>query len=721
MLILSEEELAVGYDGKSISLVEDGTGQSWVSFPPIAVLRTGGDDCRAGRRVKTRHAKVELRDGKLVSEVSWDHPGGKLKIPLSLDPGEKGVEAEVGPIEGRLPEGWLEVEFPRALGWAPAGSDGYLIIPVGLGAICDFSTARSPRIIEKHVYSGGQTGITMPLFGTVQGNSSLGCIIDTPFDCKVKTGINLGKRRAYFQTTTWAFDDRTNYGRRSHFFTRTGGSYLSIAKRYRGEVIDSGRFVGLGEKAEGNEEVRLTAGSVLGHRKFQFTEPEGADPLSTENAYGFFRNALRCGFDRVIAHDTGRGSPEDMAGAARFARSLSPGFRLSVYENYLDIFRPGEQMIRPGIKIYPGWDESLIARQKDGSQRKNWRVRRKGKPDLWTYTVCTGRRLEVARPQMNDLLDILGRGSIYIDVEGAVPLFDCYDEGHPVRKEEDAALRCDLLREVKERFGVVTTESLPQDFLAPCVEVGSYFSVFPYSGYGNSEFRIMPPMIPVPLHTLVWHGSILNQTGTGTSYYQSDPPHAALFGWLADTIDDKGRRIAYKLRGTAYSELVSHEFLTGPRVIVGPDDAFHCDDVQLTRFSDGTTVVANFASLPYTWRDRKIGPMEFLIYNERLSIDLDCPGNTGAGSRVEVTAKVKNTWDREIPPSSLAIHPRGLAHAEKPLFEAKLPGLEAGASMERVVNAQLPEEKGESWFIASVSVPGDQPWVVTEICRCLTT
>ena len=719
--MLPEEELVVEYDGKSFSLVEDGTGQIWGSFSPIALLRTGGDDYRAGRRVKTGPVKVEFRGGELAAEVSWEHPGGKLKVPLSLVPVEKGVEAEVGPIEGQLPGGWFEVEFPRALGWAPAGSDGYLIIPVGLGAICDFSSARTPRIIEKHVYSGGQTGITMPLIGTVQGNSSLGCIIDTPFDCKVKTGINLGKRRTYFQTLIWAFDDRTNYGRRAHFFTRTGGSYLTIAKRYRREAIDSGRFVGLGEKAEGNGEARLLAGSVLGHRKFSFTEPEGADPLSTENAYGFFRNALRSGFDRVIAHDTGRGSPEEMAEAARFARSLSPGFRLSVYENYLDIFRPGEQEIRPGTKIYPGWDESLVARQRDGSQRKNWRVGRKGKPDLWTYTVCTARRLDVARPQMDDLLDILGRGSIYIDVEGAVPLFDCYDERHPVTKEEDAALRCDLLREVGERFGVVTTESLPQDFLAPVAEVGSYFSTFPYSGYGNSEFRIMPPMIPVPLHTLVWHGSILNQTGTGTSYYQSDPPHAALFGWLADTIDDGGRRIVYKLRGTAYAEMVSHEFLTGPRVIVGPDDAFHCDDVQLTRFSDGTAVVANFASLPYTWRGKKIGPMDFLIYNERLSIDLACPKSAVAGSRVEVAVRVKNNWDRAIPPSSLAIHPRGLAHSGKPLFESGLPGLEAGASVERRIKGQLPGEKGESWFIASVSVPGDQPWEVAEICRCLAT
>ncbi|MBU7005070.1 MAG: hypothetical protein HXS50_05845, partial [Theionarchaea archaeon] len=391
---------------------------------------------------------------------------------------------------------------------------------------------------------------------------------------------------------------------------------------------------------------------------------------------------------------------------------------LCVYENYLDIFRPGEQQFQPDSKVFPDWDESLIARQRDGSQRPNWRVRRKGQPDFWTYTVCPARRLEVARPQIDQLFQAFGRGSIYIDVEGAVPLFDCYDERHPATKEQDAQFRADLLKEVKKRFGVVTTEALPQDFLAPVSEVGSYFSVFPYSGYGNSEFRIMPPMIPIPLHTLVWHGSILNQTGTGTNYYQSDPPHAALFGWLADTIDDKGRRIAYKLRGTAHAEMVSHDYITGPRVIVGPDDAFHCDDVQVSKFSDGTVVVANFASLPFRWHGGKIDSMDFLVTNERASLEIDCPGRARSGSTIEVAVTLKNTWDRTLSGSNLVLLGRGAIYSESPLMQEDLPDIDPGCTTVRKVNVDLPERRDESWFVASVQVPGDHPWEAAEIRGC---
>jgi len=714
----AKKTLTLAVKHGAIVLQDQRSRRCWSTLSPVASLRTGGDDWKPGRRVGHTTLVLEETDGKVVGLVCWKRGKGEIRIPFCLAVRKDETVAEVGPAEGLKPQDRVELEFPRGLGWARAGQRGYVVLPIGMGALCDFSPSRKPKLRELAIYSGGQTGLTMPIFGIFDGEETLGCIVDTPFDCKIKTELNHGRRRIYAQTPVWVIDERTNSVRRARFFPAGKGSYVGIAKRYRAELISSGRFVTLRDKARDNPEVDLTIGALLGHRHLLSVEAPGADPYDGRNAYGFFRSALRAGFDRVVAHDVLRGERSEMADAAEFARSLSPGFRLSVYENYLDIFRPGEQKDTKDAKRYPDWDESLIVRQRDGSMRRNFRIRRKGQRDIWTYTVCPARRLEVALPQMQEMLGTLGRGSIYIDVEGAVPLFDCHDPRHPVTKEEDCRFRQTLIAEVKKRFGVVTTEALPQDFLAPCVEVGSYFSAFPHSGYGNSSFRIMPPMIPIPLHPLVWHGCVLNQTGTGTNYYQSDPPHAALFGWLADTMDDKGRRIAYQLRGTAHAELLCHEFLTGPRVIVGPDDAFHCDDVQLTRFSDGTVVVGNFASVPYRWRGVTIPSMDFVVLNERLSLKLECPRQGQAGSRLMVRLAVRNTWNQKISRARLALLGRGAAHSERPLCELELPSLKPRETFRTESQLEAPSLPGTMWIVATVAVPDESPWQVTGIAQC---
>jgi len=710
--------LLLGLERNRVTLRDERCYKAWPSLSPVAALRLGGNDLKQGQLIRDSTVKLEPDNGGLRGEVAWSREGQDIRIPLSMKLNEDELEVGAGPLDGLEEEDRFELEFPRGLGWAHAGSDGYLVLPIGLGVQCDFSSQRKSKQIVKNIYSGGQTGITMPLFGTVQGDQALGGILLTPYDCKLKVHINTGTKGLYALTPVWVFDQRNNSTRKALYFPLEKGDYVSIAKRYRRELVDNHRLPSLREKMDQSHELSTVPGALLGHRRLSYTDSENTDPLDTGNVYGYFRAALGAGFDRVVIHNVLRGDEDEMASAASFARSLSPGFRLSVYENYLDIFRPGEEPERPGVKKCPPWDESLIARSRDGSMRPNWRVRRRGQPDIWTYTVCPARRLEVALPQMEKLRSILGPGSIYIDVEGAVPLFDCYDKRHPVTKEEDANLRRELLVEVKRRFGVVTTESLPQDFLAHVADVGSYFSVFPYSGFGNSERRIMPPLVPIPLHTLVWHGSIMNQTGTGTTFYQSDPPHAALLGWLADTMDDKGRRISYKLRGTAMAEMVDHRFLTGPRVVVGSDNAFHCNDVQMTRFSDGTVVIANFATSPYLWQGRSIPPMDFLIFNERLYLELTIPPRSPPSGRIRISIRVKNTWDRAIRASTLSLYERRAAHSETPFYECDLPPLRPDEHVLERTSLQLKEKAGDLWIVAFIDVHDNEPWRVAELAQC---
>ncbi len=712
------QNLDLSYENGVISVLDRETQRRWRTIKPCAALRLGSME--ADHLDIDRGGDIYLKEskGKLRGKISTEKEGVTITVPLEILMEDGVLDIWVGEVKGLPEDIRLELEFPRCFAHLQAGAEGYLIIPIGMGALCDFSPSRSSRIITKQIYSGGQTGITMPLSGIISREHTWGCIVGTPYDCSIKTRVNTGKDHVYGQTPVWTFDRRLNYPREAHYFLLPGGDYVDAARRYREEMGRSGRWHSLRRKAKKNPILELTIGSLLGHRRLSYEKPTCDGNLDMDNSYGFFQTALKSGFDRVVVHNVLRGDPDTMSEASQYARSLSPGFRLSVYENYLDIFRPGEQPEKAGVKRYPEWDESLIARKADGSLRPNWRVKRKGKPDLWTYTVCPARRLKVARPQMERMSRILGRGSIYIDVEGAVPLFECFDRDHPVTRADDAQLRRELINAVKHIFGVVSTEALPQDFLAKEVDVGSYFSVFPYSGFGNSDSRIMPPLIPIPLHPLVWHGSILNQTGTGTTFYQSDPPHAALFAWLADTMDDKGRRIAYKLRNTGYAEMVNHEFLTEPRVIVGPDDAFHCDDVQKTEFSDGTTVIANFASIPYHWEGRKIPPMDFIIINRRVVLRLEHPIKASVGEEIEVILTVENTWDREISLDAIKIEGRGLIHSERPLMEADVSRLGIGERITESVSLKLPGESGKLWLVATIQVDDEEPWSVTELATC---
>jgi hypothetical protein len=436
-------------------------------------------------------------------------------------------------------------------------------------------------------------------------------------------------------------------------------------------------------------------GAVLGHRHLALHEPEDADPYDEQNAYGFFRAAARAGFDRVVAHNVLWGDLADAKRAAEFARSLSPGFRLSVYQNYVDIFQPGDEPRERGPvrRPYPKWDEGLVARLRSGEARPNWRVRRKGLPDIWTCTVCPARRLEVALPQLRQILETFGRGSIYIDVEGAIPLFECFSPDHAVTREQDCVHRLNLLREVKRTFGAVSTEAAPLGCLAPAVEVGSYFSVYQYSGHGNSLFRILPPLIPVPLHPLAFHGSVVDQTAVGDGFYQCHAPHVPLYGFLPDTLDGKGLRVSYQMRATCYAELLEHRFLTGPRVVINEHDSFQCDDVQWSRFSDGTIAVGNFASVPFQYEGRWIAPMDFLILHEGLDMKVAAaPEQVSPGEVLAIELRMKNEGDQPIESASVAVLLRGVVQKALDQQESSFPPIAAGEEMCKHWSVSIPKD-----------------------------
>jgi len=145
---------------------------------------------------------------------------------------------------------------------------------------------------------------------------------------------------------------------------------------------------------------------------------------------------------------------------------------------------------------------------------------------------------------------------------------------------------------------------MPIDCLADVVDVGAYFSVFQWCGYGASDCpKVVPPVIPIPLFVMVYHGSVLNMTAKDTDFYNCPAPYMPLWGMMPDEADEFCLRVSRELRDTSYSSLDEHRFLTPPTIEregEGDTERLHTRDVQLSRYSDGMSVLANFSRESFT-------------------------------------------------------------------------------------------------------------------------
>jgi hypothetical protein len=467
----------------------------------------------------------------------------------------------------------------------------------------------------------------MALFGAAKGRGAVAAIIRTPYDCRLRTEANVGSR--YTASPVWIIEgDRLNYAREIDLVFLADASYVEIAKAYRHEMFAQGRFVSLREKMSRSPWVEPLFGAVTGERRTYSIQPAGQP--GRPGMRTFFEQAKALGFDRsCIWYCGGWKDKSELTPEVEYARQLSPGFRLSVYTNFID-YQP----------TAPGYDERDMLRLRDGTIRRNW---------FTSHTVCSSRRLARARREMPALLGALGQGNVYVDVEGAIALMECFDAEHPQTREQDAMSRRDLLRYVKDLFGSVTTEHLPHDFLCDIVDVGAYTCIYPYQvldareqregAYqeGNSTARSYRDSagrdwyvifscpfqtVPIPLFQLVWHDSVLSMNSSGKytesfgwlEDYPCEPMHLPLYGLLPDDLSQRSLMMSHFMRPTYCEELVEHRFLTGPTMEYTDRGLYRTRDVQMSRFSDGTVVVVNFGDEPFFYDSHTPVPMhEFAI------------------------------------------------------------------------------------------------------------
>ncbi len=479
--------------------------------------------------------------------------------------------------------------------------------------------------------------LNMPIFGILRGNHGMTCIVDTPFDCRFRTSVNQNSKREVGISPVFVFEQgRLNYRRSVEYVFMQQVTHVDVAKTYRKRLVEGRRFVSLKEKIAEHPEVENLVGAVVWkHNVFCKERPPGVrkdyslyvmDPRQAVyegkpanwTAEEVFTTAKKRGFDRLVvyntgwlaggfdaglparfASDAGRGPEQEFRTVADWAKSLSDGYTFSVHDNYSQAY-----------KRSPEWSADYLVKGRHGEflDKGMWAG---GK----SYAICSAESLRFAQRDMPRIAEMVGKGSIYIDVMGGkTSLYECFDGAHPLTRQADAKLREQVFRLAKRYFGAVATESTPKGFLAGVVDLGAFIRVhfFDYS-FGGSQRPI-----PIPLFQLVYHDSVLNFLTESRQMFYGDEYllYVALYNTLPFSLENISKFLSTTLRETFCSEMIEHKFISDSQVVATNDGCYWTDGVQKTVFEDGTTIIANFSREEFCYQNNTIKARDFGIVRD---------------------------------------------------------------------------------------------------------
>ncbi|MEM2163670.1 MAG: DUF5696 domain-containing protein [Candidatus Bathyarchaeia archaeon] len=246
------------------------------------------------------------------------------------------------------------------------------------------------------------------------------------------------------------------------------GDYVSIAKAYRRMAQEKGWLVTLRKKAERNPEVVKLLGAsnfklwscltrLMDYRmreelvQVNWTFNEAAEvaehlrrDLGIEKALFIIGGWIHRGYDNqhpdILPAAPECGGNEGLAKASKRVRDL--GYLFCLHDKYQDIYRDS-----------PSWSEDLIMKGADGQLVKG---------GFWAggqaWLVCSKMGLEMARRNMPEVKALFNPNAYFVDTTTASPLFECYDEKHPLTKWDDMEYKQRLLEYTASVFGISGSE-----------------------------------------------------------------------------------------------------------------------------------------------------------------------------------------------------------------------------------------------------------------------
>jgi len=454
-------------------------------------------------------AKAKCADGSvrvLKPEVLND----EKKLTLVLSPAVIGNDV-------------ISIDFAPEFTVAMEGDDGYFVIPQSKNEedhmLCRFHGHEEGTVYESE-------NPTIPIFGVRHiSRSFLAVVTGMPYDYHMVAGKVGG---IYFLYPRFVINGELPYEPISvtyYMMSFDEADYCAMARLYRKLILDSGRYAPI--SARENAVLRYAKDSLYVRIRMAWKPAPSPEPQQTrENEPPVH---VACDFDRVgklmeayhargidkaefclvgwnVSGHDGRwpetfpvepklGGEEKLKELIAKAKSL--GYQIDCHTNSNSAFHIAE-----------GFNDSWLRKNKDGNTLDSG--------FYWSggleYELCPKIAWEFAEKTLPRVAELGFSGLHYVDVLGLLPLKDCHDPIHPVRKCEAREYNRKIALLSRELFGGFSTEGA-RAHMAKDVDFGLYISYNPIT-----DPTAMPAIADehIPLWQLIYHGIVLSNPYTDT-------------------------------------------------------------------------------------------------------------------------------------------------------------------------------------------------------------
>jgi hypothetical protein len=476
----------------------------------------------------------------------------------------------------------------------PAGIDA-TIVPFMQGMLLPKDWPRTVFLYDTLSYG---RGLYMPWWGHQKGESAAMVILETPADGGCHFSHPAGGPTRI--STRWVHSlGKLNYPRRARLCFVGKGNYVTLAKRYRRYVVDTGAFVSLKEKIARSPIVERLIGSPVVHTgTLTHIQPESSyynkeDPSKNHTVVRFdetarqLRELAKTGIGRAYVHLDGWGfrgydnlhpdilPPSTEAGGWEGLKALAEtcdqiGFVFALHDQYRDYYLDAKS-----------YQDRHTILDEDGKRwfGSTWYG---GKQSILCSSLAPG---HVGKNYTEILAHGIKVRGAYLDVFAVVPPDECYNPEHPVTRAQCMVNRGDCFDFIRSRVGVVSSEE-PADWAVPYLDLVHHgpFALDPNPGHGQAMG------IPIPLFNLVYHDALLLPWSQGRGEWgipekdfgylyglaNAGMPYASMAPGPEEL---QHLRTACSLhKRLALTEMIDHRFLDG---------TFR---KQQTRFANGTTI-----------------------------------------------------------------------------------------------------------------------------------
>ena len=463
--------------------------------------------------------------------------------------------------------------------------------------------ASDHSIIQSHVIEAW----SMSWWGFEKGGSAMMVIIETPDDAAYQFSHPAGG------PTVIGPEWRASLGRFSYLRTARlcffkQGNYVTLAKRYRQYVMDTGLFVSLKEKIARTPAVAGMIGIPQTRVGILHNQSTNSDRYNPTNHYELFtfdqraqqlRDLKAAGIGKTLVFISGwahlgydRQHPDPLPppeaaggwdGMKRLADTCRElGYPFIFHDQYRDYYTDAPSF-NPDYAIHEQ-DDSLPATAFAGSRFGDWKegpipfMRHwDGGPQSYLNS-----RFQLGHLEKNYQLFFdhgIHPDGIYIDVIGYIPPDQDFNPEHPTTRTEAMRGQADLMNWAGHNLGFTATEA-GSDWVIPFTD-----SVNQSGGLGRT--------IPIPLYQLVYHDAVLISYGEGRRGGHNNLLLGLLCGGVPElpvnpkqvNADSSAlmKKMAALNKRVALLEMTSHEFLDPGRTR------------ERTTFSDGTTVTVDWS------------------------------------------------------------------------------------------------------------------------------